>query len=78
MIHSREFHAGALQWNATVVDDSELSSHRIVVVGVTPEQLAKDPASVLRRIENHYVTARRSRFRPSVVATPRPAWRQTA
>ena len=78
MIHSREFHAGALQWNATVVDDSELSSHRIVVVGVTPEQLAKDPASVLRRIENHYVTARRSGFRPSVVATPRPAWRQTA
>ena len=53
----------------------ELSSHRIVVVGVTPEQLAKDPSSVLRRIENHYVTARRSGFRPSVVATPRPAWR---
>ena len=38
MIHSREFHAGALQWDATVVYDSELSSHRIVVVGVTPEQ----------------------------------------
>ena len=62
MVHSREFHAGALQWDATVTDDSELSSYRIVVVGVTPEQLAKDPPSVLRRIENHYVTARRSGF----------------
>ncbi len=48
MVHSREFHAGALQWDATVTDDSELSSYRIVVVGVTPEQLAKDPPSVLR------------------------------
>ena len=44
MVHSREFHAGALQWDATVVDDSELSSYRIVVVGVTPEQLAEESA----------------------------------
>ena len=51
MIHSRQFHAGVLQWDATVTDDSELSSYRIVVVGVTPEQLVKDPPSVLRRIE---------------------------
>jgi hypothetical protein len=78
MIHSREFHAGTLLWDATVTDDSELSSYRIVVVGVTPEQLAKDPPSVLRRIENHYLTARRSGFRPSVIATPSHAWRETA
>jgi hypothetical protein len=78
MIHSRQFHAGVLQWDATVADDSELSSYRIVVVGVTPEHLAKDPPSVLRRIENHYARARRSGFRPPVVATPRTSWRATA
>jgi hypothetical protein len=78
MIHSREFHAGALQWDATVNDDSELSSHRIVVVGVTPEQLARDPEAVLRRVETHYLAARRSGFRPAVVATPRQGWLRTA
>jgi hypothetical protein len=78
MVQSREFHSGSLQWDATVNDDSDLSSYRIVVVGVTPEQLAKDPPSVLRRIESHYVVARRSGFRPAVVATPRPGWRATA
>jgi hypothetical protein len=77
MIHSRQFHAGILQWDATVTDDSELSSYRIVVVGVTPEQLVKDPPSVLRRIEDHYATARRSGFRPAVVATPRQEFRMT-
>jgi hypothetical protein len=78
MVHSRAFHAGALQWDATVVDDSELSSYRIVVVGVTPEQPARDPRSVLRRIESHYVTSRDSGFRPAVVATPRVGNRLTA
>ena len=71
MVHSRQFHSGALQWDATVTDDSDLSSCRIVVVGVTPEQLARDPCSVLRRIESHYVVARESGFRPAVIATPR-------
>lgn len=78
MIHSRQFHAGTLQWDATVNDDSELSSYRIVVVGVTPEQLARDPHAVLRRIESHYLRARQSGFRPAVVATPRQRSRQTA
>ena len=78
MVHSRQFHAGVLQWDATVTDDSELSSYRIVDVGVTPEQLAKDPPAVLRRIEDHYATARRSGFRPPVVATPRPESRMIA
>ena len=43
-----------------------LSSYRIVVVGVTPEQLAKDPPSVLRRIEDHYVAARRPVYRAAM------------
>ena len=78
MVRSRAFHSGALQWDATVTDDSELSSYRIVVVGVTPEQLAKDSRSVLQRIESHYETARDSGFRPAVVATPRARYRRPA
>ena len=77
MVHSRAFHAGALQWDATVVDDSELSSYRVVVVGVTPEQLAKDPRPPAE-VESHYVTSRDSGFRPAVVATPRVGNRLTA
>lgn len=72
MVHSREFHAGVLQWDATVTADADLSGSRIVVVGVTPEQLSRDPRSVLRRVESHYLTARESGFRPRVVARPRP------
>jgi hypothetical protein len=77
MVHSRQFHSSALQWDATVTDDSDLSSCRIVVVGVTPEQLARDPRSVLRRIESHYVAARESGFRPAAIATPRLAFRHS-
>ena len=79
MIHSRQFHAGTLQWDATVTDDSELSSYRIVVVGVTPEQLTKDPRAVLRRIESHYVRARAVRFPAGgSLATPKHMVRLTA
>jgi hypothetical protein len=78
MVHSREFHAGALQWDATVTDDSDLSSYRIVVVGVTPEQLARDPRSVLRRVESRYLVARAWGFRPAVIATPRLRFRHSA
>ena len=78
MVHSRQFHSGSLQWDATVTDDSDLSGCRIVVVGVTPEQLARDPRSVLQRIESHYRFARESGFRPAVIATPPVAFRHSA
>ena len=78
MVHSRAFHAGSLQWDETVRGDSDLSSHRIVVVGVTPEQLAHDPASVLRRIEAHHEAAQCSGFRPDVIATRRSGWIRSA
>lgn len=78
MVHSREFHGGSLQWDATVNDDSDLSGYRIVVVGVTQEGLARDPRSALQRIEAQYLVAKRSGFRPAVVATPRLGWRNIA
>jgi len=71
MVHSRRFHAGLLDWEATLDNDSDLSATRVVVVGVAPEALARDPARVLQRIETAYVTARRSGRRADVVATPR-------
>ena len=71
MVHSREFHAGVLDWEATVERDSDLSACRVVVVGVTPGALARDPIRVRRRIEDAYLTARGSGHRAEVVATPR-------
>ena len=71
MVHSREFHAGVLDWEATVDRDSDLAACRVVVVGVTPGAIARDPARVLRRVEDAYATALRSGQRAAVVATPR-------
>jgi hypothetical protein len=71
MVHSREYHAGVLDWDATVERDSDLSACRVVVVGVTPDAIARDPTRVRRRIETAYVTAKGSGLRAEVVATPR-------
>jgi hypothetical protein len=71
MVHSREFHAGILDWEATVDRDSDLSACRVVVVGVTPGAIARDPAGVRRRIEDVYEKAAGSGHRADVVATPR-------
>ena len=71
MVHSREFHSGVIDWESTVERDSDLSACGVVVVGVTPGAIARDPARVLDRIERAYATALRSGRRADVVATPR-------
>jgi hypothetical protein len=71
MVHSRQFHAGVLDWETTVDRDADLSSCRVVVIGVTPGAISRDPERVLRRIETAYATAARSGHRADVVATPR-------
>ena len=71
MVHSREFHAGVLDWDATVDRDGDLGSYRVVVLGVTPGAITRDPARVLRRIEAAYAIALGSGQRADVVATPR-------
>ncbi len=78
MVHSREFHAGELDWEATVGADDDLSAARVVVIGVTPEALNRDPAAVLRKIEGAYERARSSGVRASVIATPRQTWSATS
>lgn len=71
MVHSRRHHAGALDWEKTVEQDADLSAARVVVVGVTPAALARDPGRVLRRIERAYQSARSAGSRPQVVAVER-------
>ncbi len=79
MVHSRQFHAGVLDWEATVEGDGDLSTARIAVVGVTPTSLVRDPAAVLRRVEAAYQALRSSgAARPDVRAVPRSPWDRPA
>ncbi len=71
MVHSREYHSGVIDWDSTVERDSDLSACRVVVIGVTPGAIARDPARVIERIERAYASAVRSGRRADVVATPR-------
>ena len=71
MVQSRHFHAGVLDWDETVASASDLSAVRVVVVGVTPSALSRDPRGELRRIEAAYLTARASGVRAPVRAAPR-------
>jgi len=71
MVHSKLFHAGSLDWDATVEAGSDLAAARVVVVGVTPTALARDPHGQLRRIEQAHAAARSSGVRAPVRAEPR-------
>lgn len=71
MVQSRQFHAGVLDGDETVASASDLSAVRVVVVGVTPSALSRDPRGELRRIEAAYLTARASGVRAPVRAAPR-------
>lgn len=70
MVHSRQFHSVGRGWEQTVEADADLTSAGVVVVGVTPNSIARDPASVLDRIERTYLSAQ-ARPRPPVTGTPR-------
>ena len=72
MVHSRRFHANGELWDATVEKDGDLVAAGVIVVGVTPNRVNREPAAVLARIETAYRLAR-ARPRPLVVATPRHA-----
>lgn len=71
MVHSRRFHAGFEDWEHTVESDADLVAAGVRVVAMTPSHLARDPAAVLRRVEQTWQTARACGIRPQVVATPR-------
>ncbi len=71
LVQSRAFHFDGLDWDATVEQGSDLSAARVVVVGVTPAALARNPQAQLRRIERAHEVARRSGTRAPVTATAR-------
>ncbi len=72
MVHSHGFHSQGEDWDATVERDGELVEAGVVVAGVTPHRLRTQPASVLRRLEQTYLTAAK-RPRPAVRARPQQA-----
>jgi len=68
-VHSRRYHSGSLDWEATVMSDGIFAEHAIPVLGITPTALLREPRAVLGRIERAYLAARR-RPRPAVTAIP--------
>ena len=70
MVHSRRFHADVLDWEATVDSDEDLREVGIVVVGVTPSAIDRDPDTVVARLLAAHVRASH-RPRPAVTALPR-------
>jgi hypothetical protein len=71
LVQSRAFHSDGLDWDASVEQGSDLSAVRVVVVGVTPAALARDPSAQLHRIERAHAAALRSGTRAPVTATSR-------
>ena len=69
-VHSRTYHLRDQEWEATVSADSALGECGIVVLGVTPDQLATSPRVFRQRAERAY-QALRTRPRPRVHALPR-------
>lgn len=69
MVHSRQFHSGVLEWDATVDADSDLRDGGVEVVPVTPFAIEHRPDAVLARVEAGYLRAK-ARPRPAVVARP--------
>jgi hypothetical protein len=52
MVHSKKFHAGDLDWEATVEHDTDLQAARVIVVGVTPRSISQQPERTVKRIED--------------------------
>jgi hypothetical protein len=70
MVHSRQFHAGTLDWDATVDTDEDLRACGIEVVAVTPNAIERHPDKVVARVLAARERAAR-RPRPPVVAMAR-------
>lgn len=71
MVHSRQFHAGLLDWEATVAADEDLEGAGAVVTAVTPDAVTRDPAGTLLRVEAAYERARRWPRERAILAEPR-------
>lgn len=70
MVHSQKYHAGTLDWEATVAADQDLRDAGVELVPVTPLAIERSPADVLDRVVAAYRRAS-ARPRPNVAATPK-------
>lgn len=70
MVHSQKFHAGTLDWEATVTADQDLRDAGVEVVPVTPLAIERSPGQVLDRVVAAHQRAS-ARPRPAVTATPK-------
>jgi hypothetical protein len=66
-VHSRRYHEGEVDWEATVAADGVFAEYGVPVVALTPRQIADSPEEVLRRVERAYLAACQ-RPRPPVQA----------
>lgn len=71
MVHSRAFHSGVLDWEATVAADEDLRAAGVEVVAVTPASIAAEPERVPTRIDAAYGRALRRPRPVGVLALPR-------
>lgn len=76
MVHSRTYHAYGDDWEQTVAGDSDLVTHGVPVLGITPRQLSRAPDVALKRVESAYAAAKASGRRPAVTVTPRDPFRR--
>lgn len=70
MVHSQKYHAGTLDWEATVAADQDLRGAGVEVVPVTPTSIERSPDDVQERVVAAYRRAS-ARPRPRVTATPK-------
>jgi len=70
-LHSRTYHARDQDWDGTVMGDGELAAAGITVIGVTPNQLHRDPEAFVRRVERAYLALNQRGGRPDVLAKDR-------
>ena len=71
MVQSRRFHADGPDWEATVEQGSDLSTVRVVVVGVTPSCTRARPESQCAASSAAHEAAARSGVRAPVTAPVR-------
>ncbi len=71
-VHSRRYHAGPAEWEATLLGDGRLAEQGIVVLAISPSRVAVDPAEVRSQIERAYLSLRGRRRPDVVVRVPHP------
>lgn len=71
MVHSRRYHSGDRDFDATLYADGQLVAAGVTVLAFTPRQIRDEPKVVLATVERTYAMLRLRGLRASVHALPR-------